>query len=183
MAKKKRESQEINAASMADIAFLLLIFFLLITTIETSEGIARKLPPMPEKDKEIVIDVNARNVLEVRVNAADQLLVEGEYATIKELKDITKRFIMNYGKDPNMSDLPKDAIVSLKNDRGTSYDTYIQVQNELTKAYDEIRDEVSKSRYNGLKFNELKEAEQDIIKTEFPLKISEAEPENIGGKK
>lgn len=173
---------EINAASMADIAFLLLIFFLMVTTIETDEGLSRKLPPMPEPNQEIISEVNKRNVFEVRVNSNDQLLVEGEYATIETLKELTKAFILNYGKKSNLSDNPQEAVVSLKNDRGTSYKIYIAVQNELAAAYNEIRNARARELF-GSTFNEISEDEQEKIKDEFPMKISEAEPENIGGGK
>ncbi|MFC2114301.1 ExbD/TolR family protein [Bacteroidota bacterium] len=182
MKKKSQETPEINAASMADIAFLLLIFFLMVTTIETNEGIARKLPPMPDPNMTVDVTVNKRNVFEVRVNSSDQLLVEGEYATIKTLKDLTKRFILNYGKDRTLSDNPQEAVVSLKNDRGTSYEMYIKVQNELTAAYDEIRDAEARAKYGDLLAN-LTITQQDEIKDMFPMKVSEAEPEDIGGGK
>jgi biopolymer transport protein ExbD len=180
MARKSKETPEINAASMADIAFLLLIFFLMVTTIETNEGLARRLPPMPEPNQEIISEVNKRNVFEVRVNSNDQLLVEGDYATIDNLRKLTKEFLLNYGKKDNLSDNPQEAVVSLKNDRGTSYKMYIAVQNELAAAYIEIRNAKAKELY-GKNFDEIDEGQQEEIKDEFPMKISEAEPENIGG--
>lgn len=182
MKKKSKAIPEINAASMADIAFLLLIFFLMVTTIETNEGIARKLPPMPDPNLKVDVNVHKRNVFEVRVNSSDQLLVEGEYASINNLKELTQRFILNYGKDPNLSINPEEAVVSLKNDRGTSYDMYIKVQNELTAAYTDIRNTEAKARY-GLILDECTEEQQDKIKELFPMKVSEAEPEDIGGKR
>jgi len=177
----KREIPEINAASMADIAFLLLIFFILITTIETNEGLARVLPPMPVADQPI-IEINKRNVFEVRVNSNDQLLVEGEYLIIDQLKEATKRFILNYGANPNLSTSPQEAVVSLKNDRGTSYNMYIMVQNELTAAYNEIRDAEARKKF-GKSYAELDEESQKVIKDLFPMKVSEAEPVDIGGTK
>jgi biopolymer transport protein ExbD len=181
MARKKRSSGEFNASSMADIAFLLLVFFLMVTTIDTDKGILRRLPPMPDENQKIEIDIKKRNVFEIRVNSNDQLLVEGEYATIAQLKDMTKRFILNYGNDRNLSDNPQLAVVSLKNDRGTSYDIYIQVQNELTAAYNEVRNAEAKKRF-GADYENLSKSDQNEINNEFPMKISEAEPENIGGK-
>lgn len=178
MASKKRGTPEINAGSMADIAFLLLIFFLVTTTMDTDTGVRATLPPLPE-DVEPP-DFNKRNVLEIRINSTDQLLVEGELMDISELKDFTKKFILNYGKDPNLSDNPDQAVVSLQNDRGTGYDIYIQVQDNLRIAYREIHDVESQKKY-GLNFKQLTEEEQDVIKAIIPPKISEAEPKDIGG--
>lgn len=197
MARGKRESKEINASSMADIAFLLLIFFLVTTTIDQDKGILHGLPPwtdVPPPD----VKLKERNVLEILVNSANQLLVEGEYMDVSGLKDLTMKHISNNKRLPNFSDSPKDAIISLKNDRGTSYDIYIQIQNELKSAYSELRndetDKVSKGEF--LTYSELKDCAdvmnehkrqkkckewKGIVKTAIPMKISEAEPENIGG--
>ncbi|MBL6962193.1 MAG: biopolymer transporter ExbD [Bacteroidetes bacterium] len=183
MRNKSRETPEVNGSSTADIAFLLLIFFLMVTTIETNEGIPRKLPPLPEQDKEIVESkLHKRNVFEIRVNSSDQLLVEGEYTKVGNLRKLTKEFILNYGRKENLSDNPQIAVVSLKNDRGTSYLTYINIQNELAAAYREIRDTEARAKF-GEVMDELTEAQQEEIKDKFPMKVSEAEPEDIGGKK
>lgn len=177
MSISRRNLGEFSAASMADIAFLLLIFFLMVTTIDTDKGIARKLPPWPDPTVEPeAIKIPQRNVFDVRVNARDQLLVENEYLSIKQLKAATKRFILNNGKNPNLSDDPKVAVVSLKNDRGTSYNAYIQVQNELTAAYNEIRDKAAISKF-GKNYKKLPKILQKEIKSMYPMKISEAEPE------
>ncbi len=182
MKKNRRGMGEFNASSMADIAFLLLIFFLMVTTIDTDKGIIRKLPPMPKADQIIDVKLQKKNVFEIRVNARDDLLVEGDYLTIAELREKTKNFILNYGRDPNLSISPQKAVVSLKSDRGTSYDMYIKVQNELTAAYNEIRNAKAMERF-GLGMEDLPKSKQKIINSEFPMKISEAEPENIGGNK
>ena len=173
----KRKIPEINSGSMADIAFLLLIFFLVATTIETDKGILRKLPPMPQEDQPpIEIKANMRNVLFVWVNQNDELLVKGEPARIEELRQITKSFIDNNGVNPKYSVSPQEAIVSLKNDIGTSYNMYIQVQNEVAAAYRELRDALSLKLY-GKKFMDL-EDEKHVkkIKAEYPMRVSEAEP-------
>ena len=131
MASSRRGLPEINAGSMADIAFLLLIFFLVTTTMDQDTGIARKLPPMPEEEmQEDDSQIHARNIYTVLINSYNQLLVEGELMDISQLKDGAKRFINNNGTDPNSSDNPEKAIISLQNDRGTEYITYIRVQNE-----------------------------------------------------
>lgn len=185
---------EINAGSMADISFLMLIFFLVTTTMDVDSGIVRRLPPLPEKDAEIP-EVRERNIFNVLVNKNDNLLVENQWGDISTLKNTTKEFLSNPGNRedlpekkvesiPYLGDFPVSrGIISLKNDRGTSYEMYIKVQNELTAAVNELRNELSKQRF-GKSFDELSDA--DIIaaiQRAIPMSISEAEPEDIGGKK
>jgi len=175
----RRSLPEINAGSMADIAFLLLIFFLVTTTMDVDTGLVRKLPAMPEEE-EIIDDsqIKARNIYVVLVNAKDQLLVEDELITISELREGTKRFLDNWGKNPNLSDNPQKAIVSLQNDRGTSYEMYINVQNELSAAYHELRDREAQKKF-GQNYSDLKGENKKEIRKMFPEKISEAEPKNV----
>lgn len=175
----KREVPEVNASSMADIAFLLLIFFLLVTTIDTDKGIIRKLPPMPEGDPPEVKE-NMRNVLVVLINSNDRLSVDGELMDVSDLRDKTKLFVKNPFNDKSLSESPQKAVVSLKNDRGTSYDMYITVQNELTAAYNELRDEEANNLF-GRNYQDLTKNQQREVKDVYPMKISEAEPEDIGG--
>lgn len=175
MAKSKKKLQEINASTMADIAFLLLVFFLVTTTIDADKGITVKLPPWSEEPPPEV-DINQRNILPVLVNSYDQLLVKGDLIEVRELKDKAKTFLTNNGADPRLSDNPDKAVISLKNDRGTSYDTYIQVQNEIKAAYHEIWDDESMKQF-GKKFDDLRKDNQRIIFDAFPRRFSEAEPE------
>ncbi len=191
----KRELQEINAGSMADIAFLLLIFFLVTTTMDTDTGLTRRLPPMPPPNEKPNPDlIKKRNVFVVLVNKENQLLVAGKLMNIRDLKDAAKEFIANPNNDPELpskteEDIPyfgkvmvtKNHVISLQTDRGTSYGMYIAVQNELVKAYDELRDGKAMERF-GKKFKDLNTSEQDAIEKIYPLKISEAEPKNVGGK-
>ena len=172
-----RKIPEINSGSMADIAFLLLIFFLVATTIDQDKGIMRKLPPLPEEDQPpIEVKANMRNVLFVWLNSNDDLLVKGEPAKIEELRDICKAFVDNRGRRADYSDSPDEAIISLKNDVGTSYNMYIQVQNEIAAAYRELRDEFAIKMY-GKKFEELEKEDQvKRVKKEYPMRVSEAEP-------
>jgi biopolymer transport protein ExbD len=172
-----RAVPEVNAGSMADIAFLLLIFFLVTTTIDTDKGISIKLPPMPEENQpKNDIRIKERNVLQVLVNANDMLLVDGQPSDIKELKRLAKDFIDNPSKNPELSESPQKAIISLKNDRGTSYNIYIQVHNELKAAYNELRDARARMLY-GRGMDQLPESRQNEIKDYYRQVISEAEPE------
>ncbi len=178
MARKKRSLPEINAGSMADIAFLLLIFFLVTTSIDSDKGIPIKLPPKLEENSPPV-DQNKRNVYEVLINSNNYLLVENNYMNLEDLCEATKKFITNNGVDPNLSESPDKAIVSLKNDRGTSYGVYIQIQNELKRAYNELRDDYAMEKFGRL-YSELPKGTKayEEVNTKYPQKISEAEPEN-----
>ena len=181
MAKKSardRMSNEVNAGSMADIAFLLLIFFLVTTTIAEDKGILAKLPPWSEDEPDIT-KLKKRNVYSVLVNADDQLLVRGELTKIGDLKENTKEFISNPSKREDMAENPKKAIVSLKNDRGTKYNTYLSVFNELKAAYNELRDEMAESKF-GKKYEYCNRDQRLEIRTAIPLIISEAEPTAFG---
>jgi len=188
--RNKKEIPEINAGSMADIAFLLLIFFLVTVTMDVDTGITRKLPP-PVVDEQ-TIDFNQRNIFEVLVNSANMLLVEGKPGNLQTLKEETKTFFLNPNNDPNLPEKKLERIeligdiyvskgvISLKNDRGTSYEMYIKVQNELTRAFQEMRDELSVEKF-GTKFDKLVDPlKQEAIQAVIPLAISEAEPEDIG---
>lgn len=181
MAKKNRMSNEINAGSMADIAFLLLIFFLVTTTIAEDKGVLVKLPPYSEEPPPDV-RLNTRNIYSVMVNAQNQLLVRGELMKIEELKANAKIFILNPDKRSDMSDDPTKAIISIKNDRGTKYKTYLEVYNELKAAYNELWEESAMTKF-GKNLEELKPSQQKEIKDAIPLVISEAEPTKFGEEK
>jgi hypothetical protein len=191
MARNKRAIPEINAGSMADIAFLLLIFFLVTTTMDADKGINRKLPPWDDNPPDQENLIKEKNIFTVLINSNNNLLVENEYMDISELRQACKEFIINNGlgdcdycdgglRDPNSSDNPSKAVVSLQNDRGTSYDMYIRVQNELVAAYEELRNELSIKRY-GKPYEKLTDPELiEEIKLAFEQKISEAEPLDLG---
>lgn len=187
---KSKELPEINASSMADIAFLLLIFFLVTVTMDVDTGITRKLPPPVEDNS--TVDFNQRNIFEILVNSQNMLMVEGKAGNLETLKDETKHFFLNPNNEEDLPekkleqiDLMGDiyvskGVVSLKNDRGTSYEMYIKVQNELTRAFQEMRDELSMEKF-GTKFNNLTDpAKQEAVQAVIPMAISEAEPEDIG---
>ena len=194
----KRAAPEVNAGSMADIAFLLLIFFLVTTTIETDTGINRKLPPIEDNEEDVII--KQKNIFTVLLNGKDQLLVEDELMELKDIRKAAVEFLDNGGdgtcsycrgkKDPGSSDNPDKAIISLKNERETSYKMYISVQNELVAAYNFLRDRESNRLY-GWNFSEVKKdidagtylgdvtdarAKLKEVQLLFPLKLSEAEP-------
>ena len=193
-----RPVNEINAGSMADIAFLLLIFFLVTTTMDVDTGITRKLPPPPPEDVE-PSKVNNRNIFKVLVNKNDRLLLNGKPGDISMLKIMAKEFLQNgdLNNEFRPDDMPEKkevdipllggkiyitkGIISMKNDRGTSYNMYIQVQNELAAAIRELRDELS-SDFFGMRFKQLTDRDKiKAIQKAVPVAVSEAEPEDIGG--
>ena len=183
MAKGKRKVPGINASSTADISFILFIFFLITTSMDTDRGLARRLPPPPEntESQEDVI-VRERNVLQVRINKDDQLMVGGEWFDIKQLKERAKEFISNPNNDENLPEkhakqlpffgnvmITDKHVISVQNDVGTSYDMYIQVQNELVAAYNELRNELAMSQFGkslaDCSEDEKKEAEEKALNT------------------
>jgi len=196
----KRAAPEVNAGSMADIAFLLLIFFLVTTTIETDTGINRKLPPIEDSEEDVII--KQKNIFTVLINGKDQLLVEDELMELKNLRKAAVEFLDNGGgtgedacsyckgkRNPSSSDNPDKAIISLKNERETTYSTYISVQNELVAAYNELRDRRAMELY-GITLTEMQANYDDVnwvgnkvnlkekiekIKIEYPQKLSEVQ--------
>lgn len=184
----KRKTPALNTGSMADISFLLLTFFLLTSSINTEQGIPRRLPPpKDENTPELKADINRRNVLNVLVNFRDEISVNGDVIPISELKGKAKDFFANRTNDPSLPEKvnkPIDGIgdfavskgvISLTNDQGTSYNMYVQVQNELQRAVNELRDETS-LMYFGKKYDLLDTAGQRAITTAIPMNISEAPP-------
>ncbi|GHA23752.1 biopolymer transporter ExbD [Salinimicrobium marinum] len=200
----RRSSPEVNAGSMADIAFLLLIFFLVTTTIETDSGISRKLPPMQEDEVEPPI-IKQKNIFSVIVNRNNELLVEDEPMEIGALREAAIEFLDNGGgtgpeacdycqgpRSPNSSDNPNKAVIMLVNDRATEYGTYITVQNELVAAYNHLRDRSARRLYNK-SFVQMEEDYDNVnysgnketlkeqieeIRNMWPQKLSEAEPKS-----
>ncbi|MCH1547777.1 MAG: biopolymer transporter ExbD [Flavobacteriaceae bacterium] len=196
----KRSSPEVNAGSMADIAFLLLIFFLVTTTIETDSGISRKLPPMEESEEDVII--KQKNIFTVILNGKDQLLVEDEVMDLEDLRESAIEFLDNGGgtgedkcdyckgkRNPKSSDNPDKAIISLKNERETTYATYISVQNELVAAYTTLRN-IRAEELFGVSYTEMQKNYKDVnwpgnktklkenisqIKLEYPQKLSEVQ--------
>lgn len=194
----RRGVPEINAGSMADIAFLLLIFFLVATTMDIDTGISRLLPPMPEEeDLNDDQEIRERNVFVVLINKDDDLFVEDGFYDVSELKEMTKKFFLNPDDDPKLSEkrelttdffgtmMVSKGVISLRNDIGTSYGKYIEVQNELAAAVNELRNELCMQRF-GRKYDDLdplKENEAGLIedvKKIYPMAISEAEPKKVG---
>nr|WP_299345969.1 biopolymer transporter ExbD [Allomuricauda sp.] len=195
---RRKGAPEVNAGSMADIAFLLLIFFLVTTTIETDAGLDRMLPPIEPPEDNVII--KQKNIFTVNINKNGQLLVEDELMQLKDLRKAAMAFLENGAdgscnycqgrKNAESSDNPDKAIISLKNDRETKYSTYITVQNELVGAYNDLRNREAQRLY-GRDFTKM-EAEylnpetpssiRDDLKDKvkriqdmFPQKLSEAE--------
>jgi hypothetical protein len=199
----KRAAPEVNAGSMADIAFLLLIFFLVTTTIPKDSGISRKLPPIEESDEDVII--KKKNIFEVLIGSNDDLFVEDERMEIKNLRAAAVEFLDNGGdgtcdfckgkRDSESSDNPDKAIISLKNERETSYAAYISVQNELVAAYNQLRNrralEIGAQKgFPNMNFVEMQAKSDDVrwggdreklkdvidqIQKEIPQKLSEVQ--------
>ena len=196
MAKGKRKVPDINSSSTADIAFLLLIFFLITTSMDTDRGLARRLPPPPEQNqKNDDIKLKERNVLQVFLNMNDQLMCGNDYITTDQLRAKAKEFIANVNNAENMPEKTQKNVeffgtymvndkhvISLQNDRGSSYQAYISVQNELVAAYNELRDELATEKF-GVKYSELSDEQQKAVREIYPQRISEAEPKKYGEKK
>ncbi|MCK9254718.1 MAG: biopolymer transporter ExbD [Bacteroidales bacterium] len=191
----KRETPEVNSGSMADIAFLLLIYWLLTTTMDVDTGIARQLPPIPDKTDITEVDINKRNIFIVLINSENLLSVNGTTRKIEDLRDLTKEFVKSNPDDPSMPELESvyidklnkridvgKGVISLQNDRGTTYGTYIMVQNELVAAVNELRDEAAYEHFGKRNFEALDEDQKEAVRKIVPQRISEAEPKNIGGK-
>ena len=206
----RRDTPEINAGSMADIAFLLLIFFLVTTTMDIDTGISRLLPPIPEEEQDTEVDVKERNVLVVLINRDDQLMVDGELMDLRTLKEKTIEFFSNPtlseelpemkeveidefppGVSPQIPDgvgtfMVSQGVVSLQNDRSTTYGKYLQVQDVLVAAVNELRNQFCID-YFGRNLNDLNprsytdEAILNGVRKVYKMNISEAEPKNIGG--
>ena len=199
MARNARKTPEVRADSQADIAFLLLIFFLVATTMNTDTGIARMLPPMPPEDQQQEeIKVKERNLFLVFINGRGDIMAgvagKQEPIVLSQLKDRAKEFVVNPMDDPNLPERidkeieladgskwvypVSEGVISLQTTRDTNYQSYIMVQNELTRAFNEVRDEVALRKF-GSKYSELTEDERNAVAKAVPLKISEAEPRNI----
>lgn len=193
MAISKKKTPEVNAGSMADIAFLLLIFFLVATTMNVDSGINRTLPPWVDEEQQDAPPIKERNILKVFVSAYDQLMVQGEQIHISQLKDKAKEFMLNPFDDPNLpeketvtndilgSHVVSKGVISLKADRSTTYNTYVMVQNELSRAFNEIRDELAIEKF-GKPVAELTDDQRKAVNEAIKLSISEAEPRDLGAK-
>lgn len=193
-----RKMPEIPSSSLADIAFLLLIFFLVTTTMDQDKGLERRLPqwvPEDQQDQDTP-PIKERNIFVVLIDKENRLMVEGEICRVEDLKEKAKLFLTNPLDLPNMPEtevrefdivgnykvISKSAVISLRNDVGTTYGAYIQVQNELVAAINELREELAMDKF-GKSYVNLSTDEQKIIQDIYPQKISEAEPKRIGGAK
>ena len=189
-----KKTPEINSSSTADIAFLLLCYFLMTTTMDQDMGLQRRLPPMPDKNQKVEDQkVNRRNIIVVKINSADRLLAGTEPMHVSQLKDKIKEFLTNPANDASLPEkeeieiegygpcMVSKGVISLQNDRGTSYQAYIAVQNELVKAVNELRDEWAMANFGKL-YIKCDEDEQAIVRKAVPQNISEAEPKDVSKK-
>lgn len=187
----KRSTPGLNTSSTADIAFLLLCYFLMTTTMGSQTGLARRLPPIPDSNAQVQDQkINRRNIILVRINSSNKVFAGSDPIEIPYLKDKVKEFLSNPNNSANLPEKKLELIegykevpvskgvISLQNDRGTSYSTYIAVQNELVKAVNELRDEFSIANF-GKPFVRLSEEEQGWVKKAVPQNISEAEPKDV----
>ena len=200
MGKKKKKVPGLNQSSTADISFILLIFFLITTSMDTDMGLARRLPRPPEENQEdATMDIKSRNILYVRMNSAGQLWVKDEmesgYEDLKNLRNRVKEFVKN---EKNLSKYPEKHVknidilgqcfvtdkhvISVQTDRGTPYAVYFEVQNELVAAYNELRNELSRQKF-GRPYDALGDEEEVAVRAYYPQNISEAEPKKYGGQK
>lgn len=186
-----RKTPGLNTQSTADIAFLLLCYFLMTSTMDQQSGLQRRLPPMPaENQKTEDTKVNKRNIIIVKINSSDRLFAGDQLMDVSQLKDKIKEFLTNPTNDPNLPERElkniegfgeypvTKGVISLQNDRGTSYRAYIAVQNELVRAINEVRDDFSKQNY-GKPYVSLSEDQQKIVREAIPQNISEAEPKDV----
>ncbi len=189
-----RKTPEVNSSSTADMAFILLCFFLMTTTMDQDKGLQRRLPPMPDPNQQAQDQkVNRRNIIVVKINSADRLLAGNEPMAVSQLKEKIKEFLVNPNNDPNLPEREEKEIegfgtynvskgvISLQNDRGTSYQAYMAVQNELVKAVNELRDEFAMTNFAKL-YIKCNEDEQKIVREAVPQNISEAEPKDVSKK-
>ena len=176
-------------------AFLLLCFFMMTTTMDQDKGLQRRLPPIPDPNQKVEDQkVNRRNIIVVKINSADRLLAGTEPMHVSQLKDKMKEFLDNPANDPNLPEkeevdiegfgkvMVSKGVISLQNDRGTSYEAYIAVQNELVKAVNELRDAWSMANF-GAPYMSLDEEKQEIVRKAVPQNISEAEPKDVSGRR
>jgi biopolymer transport protein ExbD len=188
-----RKSPEIDSSSMADIAFLLLIFFLVTTTMDVTTGINRKLPPPPDPTVEPP-DIKDRNIMNILVSKSDRLLVNGKPGELKYLTEEVIDFMTpRYPDDPGYPEVKEEeidligtvyksrGIISLKNDRGTSYDMYIQVQDKIAQAFTKLKNDLSQKKFGKL-YADLNDEQAKAINAAVPVPVSEAEPEDVGSK-
>lgn len=191
----KRKMPGLNTSSTADISFMLLIFFLVTTSMDTDQGLGRTLPKPPEEDQlNNEIKVKERNILNIRINKDNYVMIGDDYASLDDVKERAKEFIKNADNKPNLPELKakkikglgktmmvtENHVISVQTDRSTDYGVYFAVQDALVAAYNELRDELSKQEF-GVRYEFLKSEEQKAIREVYPQKISEAEPKKYGG--
>jgi biopolymer transport protein ExbD len=181
--KNTRQAPEVNAGSMADIAFLLLIFFLVTAVIPNDTGINRKLPKLCPPGQTCDAEIKEKNILRIALNANQEIMVEDDLVTIDQIKPLSIAFLDNNGDKScnycnglgilDSSDNPSKAVISLMVDDQTNYNLFIQVQDELTKAYYELRSKYAKQKFGKLP-SELDSEELMQVRVAYPFIVSEA---------
>ena len=193
---KKRKMPGLNTSSTADISFMLLIFFLVTTSMDTDQGLGRTLPKPPEDDQlNNEIKVKERNILNIRINKDNYVMIGDDYASLTDVKERAKEFIKNEENKPNLPELkPKkikelgrtvmvteNHVISVQTDRGTDYGVYFAVQDALVSAYNELRDEFAYAEFGIKHYDQLSDDQKKAVREVYPQKISEAEPKKYGG--
>ncbi len=183
MSKNRRSLPEINAGSMADIAFLLLIFFLVTTTMDVDTGIKRKLPPLPDEENiPEQVDFHKNNIFIFDCSPnSEKVLVEtgadevgnGRPFKTDELNNEIIKFLANYGQNPDLSESPSKAVLSIRLHKKTKYETYVKIQDQISIAYKELRNNEALKRYSK-KYENLNKEQQDVVKKEYPMRVSES---------
>lgn len=199
MAKKKRKMPGLNTSSTADISFMLLIFFLVTTSMDTDQGLGRTLPKPPDNEEELnEVKVKERNIFYVRISKDNDIMIGNDYVpgtrqqVLDEVKERAKEFIQNKDNRPDMPEVAEvnvnligrhrvtvNHVVSVQTDRTTSYDIYFGVQDALVQAYNELRDDLSMQEFH-VPFKMCTKEQQDAVREVYPMKISEAEPKKFG---
>jgi len=191
-----RKTPDVPSASMADIAFMLLIFFITATSMDVDSGLERVLPQMPpeNQEKDDTPPIKERNVFSVLLDQYNRLMVEGEIMRVEDLREKAKEFMTNPNNSENLpetkpTEIPllgeynvTKGVISLRNDQGTQYGTYLSVQNELVAAINELRNDLAKEKF-GNPYESCTSEQKDAIREAIPSRISEAEPKTVGGKK
>ena len=160
---RKKRTPGLNTTSTADISFILLIFFLVTTSLDTDQGLVRQMPPMPKEETQDRLQIERDDVLQIDVNARDSIFVNGQQTDLRNLSTTMKDFIKL---------LPKKRVISIHADRESSYDAYFQIQNKIVDVYNSLRDDFCMKNF-GKPYAKCSQECQEEAVAAFPQRISE----------